>query len=332
MSDNEGVLVYCETADGKVAPIAAELLGIGRKLAQELGQEVLAAILGNQVGSLAPELIALGADRVLVADDPILKDYLADSYLIVLDKLVKEIKPAIVLMGQTPAGRDLAPRLAFRLDTGVSLDCIALNLDSTTKRLLMTKPVYGGNALAVQACDFDPQIATVRSKAMAPAVKNPARQGQVVNIAVSIDPNQLRTRLIERKVEAAAGVKLEDAKVVVTGGRGIGGPEGFKQLEELAKLLKGAVGASRPACDNKWVPDNYQVGLTGKIVSPDLYIAVGVSGSSQHLSGCSGSRVMVAINKDADANIFKVAHYGIVADWKKALPAFTAKVKELTQG
>jgi electron transfer flavoprotein alpha subunit len=332
MSDNKGVLVYCEAAEGKLAPMAAELLGVGRKLADELGQEVLALVLGSQVGALAPEAIGLGADKVMVADDPILKDYLTDPYLIVIDKLVREVKPAIVLMGQTPAGRDLAPRLAFRLETGVSLDCIALALDPGTKRLLMTKPVYGGNALAVQACDSDPQIATVRSKAMAPAVRDAGRQGQVIPIAVSIDASKLRTRLIERKVEAAAGVKLEDAKVIVTGGRGIGGPEGFKQLEELAKLLKGAVGASRPACDNKWVPDNYQVGLTGKIVSPDLYIAVGVSGSSQHLSGCSGSRVIVAINKDADANIFKVAHFGIVADWKKALPAFTARVKELLQG
>lgn len=331
MSDNQGILVHCETAEGKLSAMAAELLGAGQHLCRELGQSLSAVLIGDQVAGLAGEAIALGAEKVYVADSPILKDYLTDAYLIVLDALIKESKPGIVLLGQTPIGRDLAPRLAFRLNTGVTLDCVALSIDPHSRRLLMTKPVYGGNAQAIMVCDCDPQVATVRSKAMAPAVKDPARQGLTVNLTVNIDPAQIRTRLVERKIEAAAGVKLEDAKAIVTGGRGIGGAEGFKQLAELAGLLKGAVGASRPACDNKWVPDNYQVGLTGKIVSPELYIAVGVSGSSQHLSGCSGARVMVAINKDPEANIFKVAHYGIVADWKKALPAFTAKVRELLQ-
>jgi electron transfer flavoprotein alpha subunit len=331
MSDNKGVLVHCEVADGKLSSMAAELLGAGRRLAQELGQELDAVIIGCQITGYASQMIELGADKVYAVDDPILKDYLTDSYLIVMDRLIRELKPAIVLLGQTPIGRDLAPRLAFRLDTGVALDCVALSIDSASKRLLMTKPVYGGNAQAIQVCDCDPQIATVRSKAMAPASKEALRQGQIINVPVSLEQSALRTRLVERKIEAAAGIKLEDAKTIVTGGRGIGGPEGFKQLEELARILKGAVGASRPACDNKWVPDNYQVGLTGKIVSPELYIAVGVSGSSQHLSGCSGARVIVAINKDADANIFKVAHYGVVADWKKVIPAFSAKVKELLQ-
>jgi electron transfer flavoprotein alpha subunit len=164
---------------------------------------------------------------------------------------------------------------------------------------------------------------------MAPLERDDNRKGDVIAVASGVDPASVRTKLLNRKIEAAAGIKLEDARVIVTGGRGIGGPDGFKQLDELAKALKGATGASRPPCDNKWVPDTFQVGLTGKIVSPELYIAVAVSGSSQHLSGCSGSRVIVAINKDPEANIFKVAHYGIVADWKKAIPAFTAKVKEL---
>jgi electron transfer flavoprotein alpha subunit len=208
------------------------------------------------------------------------------------------------------------------------MDCVGLALEAGSQRLLMTKPVYGGNALAMQVCESDPQIATVRAKVMVPLERNPQKQGEVIKIEAGLEASSLRSRLVERKIEAS-GVKLEEAKVIVTGGRGLGGPEGFRQLEELAKLLKGAIGASRPACDNKWVSDNLQIGLTGKIVSPDLYITVGVSGSSQHLSGCSGARVMVAINKDAEANIFKVAHFGIVADWKKALPAFTAKVKEL---
>ena len=329
MSENKGVLVHCEVAEGKLAPIAAELLGAGSRLAQELGQELSAVIIGSGVGDTAKEAIAYGANKVYVVDDPILKDYLTDSYLTVMDNVIKQAAPAIVLIGQTQTGRDLTPRLAFRLNTAATLDCVALEIDPATKRMLMTKPVYGGNAQAVQYCEADPQIATVRSKAVAPNERDDSRQGEVVSVAVGLDPAAIRTKVLERKVEAAAGIKLEDARAIVCGGRGIGSAEGFQQLEELARLLKGAVGASRPPCDNKWVSDNLQIGLTGKIVSPDLYVAVGLSGSSQHLSGCSGSKVIVAINKDAEANIFKVAHYGIVGDWKKALPAFTAKVKEL---
>ncbi len=330
MADNKGVLVLCEIADGKLASISAELLGAGKRLAADLGQELGAVIIGSNIAGLAPEAIAFGADKVYIVDDPVLKDYLTDSYLTVMDKVVKQVNPSIVLLGQTPTGRDLTPRLAFRLNTAAAMDCVALAIDSATRRMLMTKPVYGGNAQAIQVCEADPQVATVRSKAMTPLARDANRQGQTVNIAAGIDPTSVRTKVLDRKIEST-GVKLEDAHVIVTGGRGIGGPDGFKQLAELAQVLKGAVGASRPACDNQWVPDSYQVGLTGKIVSPDLYIAVAVSGSSQHLSGCSGSKVIVAINKDAEANIFKVAHFGIVADWKKAVPAFTNKVKELSR-
>jgi electron transfer flavoprotein alpha subunit len=326
MSEYKGVLVYGEVADGKLAPMAFELLGAGSRLAQELGQELSVAIIGSDIGGLAHEAIAQGAGKVYVVDAPLFKDYLTDSYLQAMEKVVRQAMPQIVLLGQTQTGRDL------RLNTAAVMDCIALAIDPETRRLLMTKPVYGGNAQAVQVCQTDPQIATVRSKAMSPLEKNPERQGEIINISADIDPASIRTKLLERKIEAAAGVKLEDAHVVVTGGRGIGGTEGFKQLAELARILKGALGASRPPCDNKWVPDSLQVGLTGKIVSPDLYIAVAVSGSSQHLSGCSSSKLIVAINKDPEANIFKVAHYGIVADWKKALPSFTEKVKELVSG
>ena len=247
----------------------------------------------------------------------------------VLEKVVQQVAPEIILLGQTAAGRDLAPWLAFHLNTGATMDCTALEIDPATKRLLMTRPVYGGNAQAVQVCEASPQIATVRAKAMAPLAKDNARQGQVINVAAGIDPAAIKTKVLERKIEAAAGVKLEDARVVVAGGRGMGSADGFKQLEEIAGLLKGAVGATRPPCDNKWIADSQQIGLTGKIVSPDLYIAVGLSGASQHLSGFSSSKVIVAINKDPEANIFKVAHYGIVADWKTVLPAFTAKLKEV---
>jgi electron transfer flavoprotein alpha subunit len=328
MSDAKGVLVYCEIADGKLTSVSTEILGAGSRIAKELGQPLQAVILGSGLGSAPSEAIAFGADKVYTVDDPLLKDYQTDAYVTVMENVAKQVIPAVLLLGQTPIGRDLSPRLAFRLNSVAVLDCVNLAVDSAGKRLLMTKPVFGGNALAIQICEADPQVATVRAKSMTPLPKDESRKGEVVSVQAGINQATIRTKMVERKIEAS-GVKLEDAKVIVAGGRGIGAAEGFKQLEELAKLLKGAVGASRPACDNKWVSDNLQIGLTGKIVSPDLYIAIALSGSSQHLSGCSGSKVIVAINKDPEANIFKVAHYGIVADWKKAVPSFTTKIKEL---
>ena len=332
MADYKGVLVFCEVAEGKLASIATELLGAGSKLAKELGEGLSAVLVASGGSGLAQEAIAFGAEKVYVVDDPLLKDYQTDSYVLVMDKVVKQAMPQIVLMGQTPIGRDLAPRLAFKVGTAASLDCVALGIDAASKRLLQTKPVYGGNAQATYICESNPQIATVRAKAMSPLERDANRKGEVIAVAAGLDASAIRTRLVERKMEAVAGVRLEDARVIVAGGRGIGGADGFKQLEELAKLLKGAVGATRPPCDNGWIPDSMQIGLTGKIVSPDLYIAVALSGSSQHLSGCSGSRTIVAINKDAEANIFKVAHYGVVGDWKRVLPAFIEKVKQLVSG
>jgi electron transfer flavoprotein alpha subunit len=321
MATDKGVLVHCEVAGGRLAPVAAEILGAGSRLAAELGAELSAVIIGSDVGGPAREAIAFGADKVYVVDDPSLKDFAAEPYLAAVEKVIQQALPAIILLGQTSSGRDLAPWLAFRLNTGATMDCLALEIDPATKRLLMTRPVYGGNAQAVQVCRTDPQIAAVRPRAMTPLARDEARQGQVINVAAGIDRASLRVKVMERKIEPAAGARLEDARVVVAGGRGIGGAEGFRQLEELAGLLHGAVGATRPPCDAGWIPNSRQIGITGKIVSPDLYIAVALSGASQHLSGFFSSRVVVAINKDPEANIFKVARYGIVADWKAVLPA-----------
>ncbi len=329
MAEYKGVLVHCEVAEGKLAAIATELLGCGRKLADDLGQELYAVLTGSDVSGSAREAVAFGADKVYVVDDPLLKDYQTDPYLSAMDKVVKQVMPRILLLGQTPIGRDLAPRLAFKLNTAASLDCVELAIDADSKRLLQTKPVYGGNAQATYICQSDPQIATVRTKVMSPLEPDSSRQGEIITIEAGIDPSAIRTRVLEKVPEAVEGIKLEEAEVIVSGGRGIGSAEGFKQLAELAKALKGAVGATRPPCDNGWVPDGLQIGLTGKIVAPSLYIAVALSGSSQHMSGSSGSKTIVAINKDPEANIFKVAQYGIVEDWKKILPAFTEKVKEL---
>ena len=329
MSEYKGVLIYAEVSEGKLSAIATELLGYGRKLADDLGQELSAVLVGSGVSSLAQEAIAFGANKVYVVDDPLLKDYRTDSYVSVMAKVAQQAMPQIILLGQTSTGRDLAPRLAFRLETAAIMDCVALAIDPNSKRLLPTKPVYGGNAQAIFSYESDPQIATVRAKVISPLARDASRKGEVITVKAGLEPSAIRTNVLEKVKEEVTGIKLEDAPVIVSGGRGIGGPEGFKQLEELAKLLKGAVGASRPACDSGWMPIALQVGLTGRMVTPDVYLAIGISGSSQHLAGCSGSKCIIAINKDAEANIFKAARFGVVGDWKKVLPAFSTKVKEL---
>jgi len=332
MAEYSGVMVYCEVKEEKLAVIATELLGCGRKLADDLGQELSAVLLGNGISSLAQEVVAFGADKAYVVNDPLLQDYQADSYVLVIEKVIKQVMPQILLLGQTFTGRELAPRLAFGLGTAAALDCVELSIDPESKLLLQTKPVWGGNALGTYICESFPQIATVRTKAMSPLERDDSRQGEVIAIDDSLDSLAIRTKVLEKVPEEVRGIKLEDAKVIVSGGRGIGSVEGFKQLEELAKILNGAVGASTPPCDNGWVPFGARIGLTGKTVTPDLYIAVAISGSSQHISGCSGSKNIVAINMDANANIFKVAHFGVVGDWKKVLPVFTEKVKEFLAG
>ena len=329
MADNRGVMIFIEVIDGKLTNIAQELLGAGRKLANDLKEELSALVAGSGVANIAAEAITFGADKVYVVDAPLLKDYRTDSYVAVVEKVAKQAHPRILLMGQTTIGRDLAPRAACRLVTAAILDCIALEIDAATKQLLMTKPVYGGNAREIFTTETFPQMATVRSKAMTALVPDSSRKGEVVTIAAGLDPAAIKTNVLQKVVQEVEGIKLEDASVVVAGGRGIGGPEGFKQLEDLAKVLKGAVGASRPPCDSGWVPDTIHIGLTGKIVSPYVYIAVAISGASQHMAGCSGSKNIIAINRDAEASIFKEARFGVVGDWKKIIPAFQAKVKEM---
>ena len=332
MAEAKGIMVYGEIVDGKLSAITTELLGCGRQLADELKEDLACILLGDQLGEAPKKAIAFGADKVYTAEDPLLKEYQTDSYVTVMEQAVKDVPPRILLLGQTSVGRDLAPSLTFRLGVSLSMDCLELNTDPETKLLQQTRPVYGGNARAIFASESLPQIATVRQKAMSPLEPDEGRKGEITSVKFDLDPTKIRTKVIETVKEEVSGVKLEDAEAIVTGGRGMGGPEGFQQLEELAKILKGAVGASRPPCDNGWVPDTMQVGLTGKIVTPELYIAIGVSGASQHLSGCSGAKNIIAINKDAEANIFKEARFGVVGDWKQILPGFTEKIKELLAG
>ena len=333
MADAKGVLVCGECVEGGLSAGTQELLGGGRKLADTLGEELSVVLMGEKVADLAQEAIKFGADKVYVIESPLLKDYTTDGYVGAMEKLCKQISPNILVMAQSSMGRDLAPRLAFRLDTGLTMDCVALSIDPDTKLLQQTKPVYGGNALSVVICENGrPQMATVRSKSMDPLDPDDSRKGEVIAFDAALDASAIRTKKLETVKEEVEGVKLEDAEIVVCGGRGVGSPEAFGPLGDLAKLLGGALGATRPPCDEGWLPTNLQVGLTGKMVAPTLYIGIALSGSSQHLAGCSGSKTMVAINKDPEANIFKVSQYGVVADYRKVLPAFAEKVKELLAG
>ena len=330
MTERKGVVIVGELSDGSLAPITTELLGIGRKLADELGQELSALFIGNGIGEAANEAIFFGADKVYVIDKPLFQDYLPDSYVGAVAKFVQQIEPELLLLGHTSLGKDLAPRLAFRLETGLTQDCVELVIDQETKLLQKTKPVYGGNALAIYVCEEGrPQMATIRPKAMEPSKRDASRKGEVIPFAPELDETAIRGKVISKRQEEIAGIKLEEANVVVCGGRGIGGAEPFKQLEDLARMLNGAVGATRPPCDAKWCPAHYQVGLTGKLVSPSLYIGIALSGSSQHQAGILGSKTIVAINKDPEANIFGIAHYGVVGEYEKILPAFVEKCQEL---
>jgi electron transfer flavoprotein alpha subunit len=333
MAEYKGILVCGEVADGKLASITTELLGCGRKLAEDVKEELSCLLSSDTVGEASKEAIAFGADKVYVVEHPLLKEYQADSYVQIAERLVKEISPRVILMGQTSMGRDLAPRLAFRLGTALTTDCLDLRIDPETKLLVQTRPAYGGNAQAVFSSELMPQMVTVRPKAMSPLERDDSRKGEVIPTKIDIDESKVRTKILQTAKEEAVGIKLEDAPVIVCGGRGIGGPEPFQTtLKALADLLHGAVGASRPPADNGWVPESVHIGLTGKIVAPDIYIAVGISGASQHIAGCSGSKHIIAINKDPEANIFREAEFGVVAKYEDVVPAFVNKLKELLAG
>ena len=322
------ILVLGEISRGKLEPVSRELLA----LAHSLGEEVAAALLGNGAQSAAEDAIAHGADRVYMAQHPLLAGPSVDARVIALEQICRQTSPAVVLVGRTLSGRDVGPRLAFRLGVGLAQDCIAVELDTETKRPVATRPVYGGSAIAKVAFEGDgPYMVLVREGAYERLEPDASRTGDVVRVPVDIDETAVKVRHVETVRRKSEGVRLEDARVVVSGGRGLGGPEPFAVLQELATLLGGAVGASRAACDAGWLDHSYQVGLTGKTVAPDLYITVGISGASQHMAGCSGSRCIVAMDRDPDANIFKAASYGVVGDWKSVVPAFIETVRELVE-
>jgi electron transfer flavoprotein alpha subunit len=327
-----GILVLGELNDGKLQPSTNELLVAGRKLAETLGEEVAVAIPGSGLEGIADSAIAQGADKVYLVEDPLLAEAQVDAQLAAFESVCRQAEPSVVLIGRTQSGRDIGPRLAFRLGVGVAQDCVDIEIDSSTKRVVATRPVYGGNALSkVTFPDSNPQVAVIRGKIFEPSAPDSSRNGEAVTVQPNLDPSVIKARLIESVQSESVGVRLEDATIVVSGGRGLGGPEPFESLEELAKMLGGAVGASRAACDAGWLDHSYQVGLTGKTITPDVYITIGISGASQHMAGCSGAKQLVAINKDAEANIFKEASFGVVGDWKNVLPAFIETVRELVK-
>jgi electron transfer flavoprotein alpha subunit len=326
MSEKGGVLVVAETLEGALAPISAELVGAGKRLADELGTAVSAALLGSGLETAAADLATLGPADVLVADDGRLAELPTDPTVTTLAAIVASAEPAVVLFGHTPNMREAAIRLAYRLGTAITTDCTALRADGG--QVVMTKPVYGGAAIAEYASNGGPTIATLRPRAFAPAEPGEAT-AEITPVALP-DSLDSRTKVVETVKEAAtSGPRLKDAKTVVSGGRGVGGPENWHVVEELAGALGAAVGASRAVTDAGWVPATQQVGLTGTTISPDLYLTVAISGAVQHIAGCSGSRNIVAINRDPDANIFRHARFGIVGDYQKVVPSLTKRIKEL---
>jgi len=325
-----GVWIFAEQRAGRVSAVARELLGEGRKLADETGESLTAILFGHNMEPSARELVHFGADEVVYVDDPELAQFNDSPYAAVMSSLIIEKKPSIVLAAATFMGRSFIPMVATKVQGGLTADCTALEIDSETGDLLQTRPAFGGNIMATIICpNHRPQMATVRPKVLTPFKQDTHRKGEV-HIIQGIGDFEViaRTEVLEVVEEVMDTVNLAEADIIVSGGRGMGGPDGFKLVEELAILLDGAIGASRSAVDSGWVPYSHQVGQTGKTVQPRLYIACGISGAVQHLAGMQASEVIVAINKDADAPIFDAATYGLVGDVFQFIPEIIRSVKK----
>jgi electron transfer flavoprotein alpha subunit len=323
------VLVVTEPERNAASRNTLEVLGAARRVADATHGLVKAAVLGGPVEGLASALFAGGADEVLWVEHPLLVNPEPDAIVAALAQVVPEVAGHVVLLADDSTAREVAPRLAHRLQVGLVTEASAVIAEGQS--IVFRRPIYGGRCLADVVATRFPVVATVKLRSVEPAPVRCGQAGVERRVAVTLDASRVRTTVVQRVAEEVRGVKLENARVVVSGGRGLKGPEPFQQLQELAQALKGAVGATRAATDAGWVPVSWQVGQTGKTVSPDLYIAVGVSGAIQHLAGMGSSKTIVAINTDPDAPIFKVAHLGVVADFKAVLPPFTAKVKELME-
>jgi len=329
LKDYKGIWIFIEQKQGKVQSVSYELLGKAQELAKKLTTQVSAVFLGNNVEDQLDELIWHGADNVYLVEAPELANFQDEPYTNVLVRLILEYKPEILLCGATSIGRSLISRVAVKINTGLTADCTGLDIDPEKKILLQTRPAFGGNIMAtIITPRHRPQMATVRHKVMQPMAPDKRRQGKIIR--ESFDPYVYtsRAKLLDIVDEVETLVNLAEADIIVSGGRGMGGPENFKLLEELAKVLGGAVGASRAAVDAGWIPYSHQVGQTGRTVAPKIYIACGISGQIQHFVGMSSSKIIIAINKDPDAPIFKFATYGLIGDLFQIVPALTKKFKE----
>ena len=322
------VWVLAEQQGGKIKGIAYELVSEGRRLANALQTELCAVCFGHQVEEIE-QLIAYGADKVYLVDDPALANQEEDLYTRELVDLIRQHRPDILLAGATSLGRSFIPRVAAILETGLTASCTSLEIDPESKLLLQTRPTYGGNLMATIICpEKRPQIATVRPHAFKRGKPDESRQGEVIRVDFDKESVTSRTKLLHLLKDLTERVKLEEADIIVCGGRGLGEAENFQMIAELAEVLDAALGSSRPPVDDEWIPYSHQVGQTGKTVSPKLYIACGISGAPQHLAGMQTSEIIVAINEDPKAPIFEVATYGIIGDLFKIVPMLTARLRE----
>ena len=336
----KGVFVFAQQVDNVISNIAYELIGKGKELAKDLGVEVTAVLVGSDVKGLADQLAEYGADKVIVVDDPELKEYRTEPYTHAIASVIKEFKPEIFLIGATAIGRDLGPRVCARIHTGLTADCTKLDIgdfpmnpvpgrETKHNQLLMTRPAFGGNTIATIACpDFRPQMATVRPGVMQKAPKEAGKKAVVTEFNPGFTPNNRYVEILNIVKAVKNTANIMDAKILVSGGRGVGSPENFKILDDLAEAIGGTVSCSRAVVDAGWKPKDLQVGQTGKTVRPQIYFAIGISGAIQHVAGMEESDIIVAINKDESAPIFDVADYGVVGDLNKIVPMLTEKIKE----
>ena len=341
LEEYKGVFIYAQQVDNKLSDIAFELVGKAKELAADLNTEVTAVLLGSNVKALATELGEYGADKVIVVDNPALETYRTEPYAQALVSVINEYKPEIMLVGATAIGRDLGPTVSARVKTGLTADCTKLEIgdfpinampgqEQKHNQLLMTRPAFGGNTIATIACpDNRPQMATVRPGVMQKLPKEAGRAAEVIEFNPALEENNRYVEIMDI-VKAVGNVEnIMDAKVLVSGGRGVGSAENFEMLRDLASCFKGGmVSCSRAAVENGWLAKDYQIGPTGKTVRPQIYFAIGISGAIQHVAGMEESDLIIAINKDEDAPIFDVADYGLVGDLKKIVPQLTAALKE----
>jgi len=325
-----GVWVYLETAEGQPRNVGLELIGEGRKLADAMAQKLGAVLIGEGVAELAKEAFAHGVDQVYLVEAPELKHYNTDGYTITMSDLINTYRPGVVLMGATNDGRDFGARVACRVNTGLTADCTGLGIDEATGLVAWTRPAFGGNIMATILCpEHRPQMGTVRPSVFKKPVPDYTRSGELIRVASKVKAADIRTRLVEVIKLAGAACNLEEAEVIVSGGRGMKKPENFALLGELAEVLGGALGASRAAVDAGWLPSMHQVGQTGKTVGPKIYFAVGISGAIQHVAGMSSSDIIIAVNKDPQAPIFDIATYGIVGDAMEVVPVMIEEFRKV---